>query len=114
MFSNPAYAQNSSSSFIPAVQYSSLGPRDTPTNYQSPTGHAPTCPTPTGHAPPQEEGIYHVLEQPEGERKEGDYQEIEQEEGEGVYHVLGEEGEGQEGEEGEEMVYEVPIQNKNK
>ncbi len=102
MYTNPAYSQNSSSSLVPAVQYSSAGPRDTPTNY------------PTGHAPPQEERIYHELEEPEGERKgggEGDYQEIDQEEG-GVYHVLGEAGEGQEGG-GGGMVYEVPIQNQN-
>ena len=85
MFRNPSYTQTSSSSLIPAIQYSSRGPGD---NYHTPAGH-----TPKGRAlspPGEEERIYHELEA-EGERKEGDYEEIEQEGG--AYHV----GEGQEG-----------------
>ena len=79
MFTNPSYTHTSPSTHIPAVQYSSTGPRDTPT-----TGHPPKSTT------GGEERIYHVLAA-EGERAEGDYQEIDHEEGEGVYHVLGEE-----------------------
>ena len=54
----------------PSVQYSSLGPHDTPT---------------TGHTPPQRE------------REDRNYQEVGVGEGEGeegVYHLLGEEGGG--------------------
>ena len=64
------HSYNQTTPTQPSVQYSSLGPRDTP----------------TGHAHPQggEERVYHVLEQPE---REGEYQEIEQE-GEGMAYEV--------------------------
>ena len=112
-FTNPTYSQNSSSSLVPAVQYSSLGPRDTPTSYTL------AGPAHKGPAPPQgaEERIYHVLEAEGGEKntEDGDYQEIQAKEGEGVYHVLGEVGEGQgEGQDEAATTYEVPILSKER
>ncbi len=77
--SNPVY-NHTPSSAVPAVQYSSIGPRDTPT---------------TGHAPPQggEERIYEVVE---GDGEEAGEQE-------GGYHVISNMREGKK----EEMTYAV-------
>ena len=120
---NPNYTTTN-----PLHLYSSQGPKDTPLN-TSPTvqtsfGTYDIIRSPTQATPkpsiPTEDGIYQVLEDPKGKgpnRKDGHEADLEEERGD--YYLLGEAGAEGEGdyhvleEAGEELVYEVPVPQKD-
>ena len=124
---NPAYIQTTPTQ--PTINYSSLGPQDTPTDHTPPQGEGEERIYHVLEQPEErrEERVYHVLEQPgiDTEREERVYHVLEQpqregeeEDEEGAYQVLGEAREGHKEEEEEEeeegMAYEVPIHSKSK
>ncbi len=111
LFINPSYNQATSAPLSSShpIQYSSQGPRDTPTNH-TPGPILPHTQMPDKGKSEGGEGIYHVLELESGKGDNfGVYEEIEEREREGerIYHVLGDAVEGKM----EEVACEVLTQN---
>jgi hypothetical protein len=80
VFPNPTYGHTPT---VPFVQYSALGPRDTPSDSIPTHAYDVIGMNPAPSQPQRDERVYHVLEGPQKEEEE-----------ERKYHLLGEVGTG--------------------